>query len=578
MSTLTDSVPGSGLSRLRAFLRLFDKETRRSLAIMGLATAFLSATEFVLLLVLYPVFVILATGSRPDGATPFAFVDTLSTTTLIVVSMALLAARSLAAFSSRVWWLGNSSAAESRLAGRLLGAYAYAPFPFHQRTNSSELAVKTITNVAHTCLSGLNGFVLLTSDLVTTFAVAAALVVADPQAAFSVFAYLGTLGAAFTVASRRLVRRETANFSRHLAKTHSKSATLLRGIRELTVADARDQALSSVRQSRDEMVKAQKRLLLLGEAPRVILEVALYLAMLTTLIFVLRTDSRADALSLLALYAFAGMRVLPSIARSLTTLTNMRTGIEMGLDIKTEIETAERLRNAEGLAAGPLPDRAVLTLEDLSFSYVPGLPILDRLHLEVPFGSSVGIVGESGGGKSTLLGLMLGLLAPQEGLIRYGDSPIGVADAAWHSRVAFVPQDPFIIDDTVLANVALGDHSPDEGRAMEALDRAHLLQDIACLPEGVHTTLAEGGANLSLGQRQRLGIARALYRNAQVMLLDEPTASLDSTTESNVVQTLAELKGLVTMVTVSHRDAALKHADVVYRLAEGVLAQDRTAS
>jgi ABC-type multidrug transport system fused ATPase/permease subunit len=197
--------------------------------------------------------------------------------------------------------------------------------------------------------------------------------------------------------------------------------------------------------------------------------------------------------------------------------------------------------------------------------------VLKEVSICVPAGHMIGLAGESGSGKTTLLSLLLGLLPPRSGQITYGGADIGVGDRRWLSRVAYVPQDVFVVDDTLLANVALGDDNPNPDRALEALKRAHLGRVLDQLEDGLDTRLHEAGARLSVGQRQRLAIARALYRNATVLLLDEPTAALDQATEQQVMATLRELRGEVTVVVVAHRLTTIEGLDAIYVVDRGAV-------
>jgi ABC-type multidrug transport system fused ATPase/permease subunit len=212
-----------------------------------------------------------------------------------------------------------------------------------------------------------------------------------------------------------------------------------------------------------------------------------------------------------------------------------------------------------------------LVINEVTFGYGDDEPVLQGVDLRVESGEMVGVVGHSGGGKTTLMSIVLGLLPPSSGTVTYGDRPVQASDPHWYATVAYVPQDVYVLDDTVVANVAMGDAEPDLDRIRVALDRAQLLTVVEALPEGLQTRLQEGGARLSVGQRQRLGIARALYREARILLLDEPTASLDSDTEGQVVETLLRLKGEVTMVVVAHRLSTIANADRVLRMTDGKL-------
>jgi ABC-type multidrug transport system fused ATPase/permease subunit len=419
--------------------------------------------------------------------------------------------------------------------------------------------------------AGLGGMVLLAGDLASAAGMTAALFVVNPVAAAVIALYLGIMGGFFLFFSRRYVRRQSDNLAKRIGQVYGRAMNVLRGIRELTVANGRDVALREMDVSRAEMTRTQRNLLVLSEVPRMVLEVALYAAIMVALLVVLGSGNQDAILPVVALYVVAGLRILPSLARSLGTVTQIRTGYEIGRQLGNEISEIEAQGLQEHRAAEELPETGALELARVGFAYDASGVILDNVNLVVGHGEMVGIVGPSGSGKTTLLALLLGLLAPSSGHVKYGGADIGVADATWMSKVAYVPQDIFVLDDTVLANVCLGDPAPDLPRAEIALKQAQLRDVVSALPDGLGTRLQEGGARLSVGQRQRLGIARALYRDAKILLLDEPTAALDTDTESQVIETLAALHGEVTMIVVAHRLHTLNAADRVLHLERGHL-------
>jgi ABC-type multidrug transport system fused ATPase/permease subunit len=349
------------------------------------------------------------------------------------------------------------------------------------------------------------------------------------------------------------------------------AANVLRGIRELTVANGRATAVRGVESARREMVEAQRRVLILSEGPRLVLEVTLYASVLVALFLSLQSSDPSDTLPLIALYVVAAMRLVPGVARMLGIATQVRSSIEIGLTVLGELHELEEIGERHISPAGDLPDAGDLVLDGVSFEYVEGVDVLSEITLEVPRGEMVGIVGPSGSGKTTLVSVMLGLLPPTRGTVTFGGAAIGTADPSWMSRIAYVPQDVYIADASVRENVALGDDEPDDARVWSSLARAHLDRVVREIPDGLDARLHEGGARLSVGQRQRLGIARALYRRAQVLLLDEPTAALDSITEGQVVGTLLELKGELTMIVVAHRLSTIADADRVVELKDGAL-------
>ena len=207
-------------------------------------------------------------------------------------------------------------------------------------------------------------------------------------------------------------------------------------------------------------------------------------------------------------------------------------------------------------------------LENVSVVY-PGrpLPALHGLSVSVGPGEVVALAGPSGCGKSTAIAVLLGLVAPSAGSVRVGGVPIGSLDVGdWRAQLAWMPQQPFLFRGSILENVRAGRAEASEDDVLTALRAAGLLEVVEALPGGVHAELGERGAGLSAGERQRLALARALVRDAPLLLLDEPTANLDGATERGVIETIAGLAKGRTVLLAAHRPALLALADRVVHL------------
>jgi ABC-type multidrug transport system fused ATPase/permease subunit len=225
-------------------------------------------------------------------------------------------------------------------------------------------------------------------------------------------------------------------------------------------------------------------------------------------------------------------------------------------------------------SVAPLHLREALRLENVTFRYPTRTePALRHVSFEVRAGESVGIVGPTGSGKSTLLDVVLGFITPDAGSIEVDEVPLAACRDAWQRSIGYVPQDVYLVDDSVRANVALGWRGVDiDDEAVEEAIRLAQLDDLVReLPDGLDTVVGERGVRLSGGQRQRLGLARALYVRPTVLILDEATSNLDSATEQRIVATLEELRNGLTTIVVTHRLSTVRDCDRIIYLEQGAV-------
>jgi ABC-type multidrug transport system fused ATPase/permease subunit len=198
-------------------------------------------------------------------------------------------------------------------------------------------------------------------------------------------------------------------------------------------------------------------------------------------------------------------------------------------------------------------------------------PAIDDISLTIPPGASVAFVGPSGAGKTTIIDVLLGVLSPDKGTVLISGLPPLLAVANWPGAVSYVPQDVAIAAGTVRENIALGYPSEvaTDDLVIDALKVAHLDKFVADLPNGLDTQVGERGARISGGQRQRLGIARAMFTRPNLLVLDEATSSLDGETEASIADAINALRGLTTVVMIAHRLSTVRNADMVVYLSEG---------
>lgn len=313
----------------------------------------------------------------------------------------------------------------------------------------------------------------------------------------------------------------------------------------------------------------------LNNTPRLLIETVFIVAVLSYVAFYISGEGNVDAmLTTLTTFAVAAMRVLPSVNRINTYITEIAY-TQPSLDfvyqnlqegMKTDAMLAERKANSQTEKL-KLEDK--IELKHIGFHYPDtDKNIFHDAHMIVPKGKSVGIIGASGAGKSTIVDVLLGLLHAQEGEITCDGVDIFKNYESWLAQIGYIPQSIYLIDESIRENIAFGidEDQIDEARIWEVLKEAQLKEFVEELPEGLDTTIGDRGVRLSGGQRQRIGIARALYHNPEILVFDEATSALDHDTEAAVMEAVNSFHGKKTMIIIAHRLNTIEKCDIIYKV------------
>lgn len=317
----------------------------------------------------------------------------------------------------------------------------------------------------------------------------------------------------------------------------------------------------------------------LNNTPRLLIETVFIAAMLSfIIIFIVQGGDITELFSTLTAFAAAAVRVMPATNRINTYLSEIAYA-QPCLDYLYENLTENMKQDVNGSVTGltgereaekqPLTLTDKIVLDHISFTYPnTDKPIFTDAHMEVKKGQSVGIMGPSGAGKSTIVDILLGLLHVQAGKITCDGRDIFENYPSWLAKVGYIPQSIYLIDESIRDNIAFGIDADkiDDKRIWEVLEEAQLKSFVEELPEGLETTIGDRGVRISGGQRQRLGIARALYHNPEILVFDEATSALDGDTEAAVMEAVNSFHGKKTMVIIAHRLNTIAKCDVIYKV------------
>ena len=459
---------------------------------------------------------------------------------------------------------------------RLFGQYLRRDFEFHLRGNSSALASKLLHESGRVSTGILRQGLMLVANIVTVVFVMASILLLNPWVAVGAAIILGVGYAAVYAITRGLLLSGGRAQSRYQTQRTQLISESLGAIREVIILDVRDFFVQRFATYCRSFSRVESGTLAIATAPRNILECAVVLCLVGGALY-LRSASNGVGpwLGQLSFIGLAAFRLLPALQQAFTAMVSIRSNQAVFETLANELERIPDHQSTPAVADRPWshgPQREI-RMHDVSFRYTANRPpALSSFSLHVPAGSAVGFVGANGSGKTTLVDVLAGLLTPTRGHVEVDGVVLDqVSRGAWQSTIAYVPQHVFLLDATVAENIALGvpPERIDRERLHSALELARLTECIASLPKGHDEVLGERGCRLSGGQRQLLGIARALYRDASVLILDEATSALDHTAEDEIVATLDALRPGRTLLLISHRLSALRHCDIIHELRNG---------
>ena len=359
------------------------------------------------------------------------------------------------------------------------------------------------------------------------------------------------------------------------------------GIKEIKIGCKENYFINEYAKCGAGYVNSVQKYNLFNATPRLLIETVCIAGMVGYFVLSIGQGTQLkELLPQLSALAAAAMRLLPCVNR----INNYQTSISyfepffMGVsdNLQEEIHDGNVTYDAEAYkqrqSVEKLPLEKLIRLEDITYKY-PNTEtlIFNHADMEIPIGSSVGIVGVTGAGKTTIVDILLGLLQMESGRILADGTDVSGHYAAWLKNIGYIPQTIFMIDDSIRKNVAFGvpEEEIDDEKVWRALQEAALDDFVKSLPDGMETGIGERGIRISGGQRQRISIARALYEDPEVLVLDEATSALDNETEAAIMDSINRLHGRKTLVIIAHRLQTIEKCDMVYRVAEGAISRER---
>jgi ABC-type multidrug transport system fused ATPase/permease subunit len=556
-------------------------DARKKLPAVVFAMLVLVVIDLVCVGIVGPFASALTTGRVPEFMIGFEQRPRFAFLALGLVAVLLFTLRGWLGYRLHYAIVRFSEAHRAELTHRLMAAYQAESWEFHTSTSTSDI-IHRITWYTRTYTSStLVASLRFTTDALVGLAVLVLLLLVDFWSVLVLGVVLGTVFAAV----QKFVRPRLMAATRGVG---AQSGRLLRGVqqaikghRESRILGAESYFLAQVDDAAGALVDLRSSHEALLRVPGYSFEATLISVMVVLGgVTAFREGSTVAAVSTLGIFAAAAMRLLPvstSLAREFNSLRSSRF-------VLTSL--VQQLREARGVrepvdettqptvVAGEQTPFELLELRNVDFAYASAeTGVLRNVNLTIRAGQTVGLMGPSGAGKSTLADLILGFLVPQSGTVRVNGEDVAGNLRAWWDRVAYIPQEVFVMDDSVRNNITfgVGQADVDAQRLDWAINQAQLQRDIAALPEGVHTQVGQDGAKLSGGQRQRIALARALYRQRELIILDEATSALDDESEQAVMAEIIGKVGSMAMLVIAHRDSTMARCQRRLEISDGQL-------
>ncbi len=460
------------------------------------------------------------------------------------------------------------------LSCKVMNSYLEQDYFFHVKNNSADL-IRNVYNDTNMFYVAVLNVIQLISELCTITAIGVYLFVKDGMLTLGI----GVIVGSFTFFFMRFYKNRLKHMGEEYRRLYAGIVKCMQqsfgGIKEIKIANREKFFGDEFDSINYDLAKNQKDNALLNSIPKPVMEAAcIGSLMIIVIIKAAAGDISTAFATTLGVFAMGAMRLLPSvnkISSYISTLLYSRAFVESVFTERQRMLAIAKRKSEENTISEITFDKNI-SVEELSFSYDEGEEnVIDDVSFEIWKNTSVAFIGPSGAGKTTMVDIMLGVLKPQKGAVKVDGSNIADCMDAWHKKVGYIPQNIYLMDESLRKNIAFGvpEDEIDDEKVWKVLREAQLESVVKEMDEKLDTVIGEMGVRLSGGQRQRIGIARALYRDPEILVLDEATSALDTETEKAVMEAIDSLHGRMTLIIIAHRLSTIKNCDVVYEVKEG---------
>jgi len=463
------------------------------------------------------------------------------------------------------------------LSNRFFQLYIHSPYQYFLKKNPSYLT-SIMTNEVHGACTVLELLILLIRDFFSVIIISIALILIDPKISLFLIIFIFLLVLIFN----RLIKKFISLKGKILQESRADNIKLINQsfeiIKEAKILKKESFFVNLFSAQLKLMGKLKLTSAIIGFIPRPILEIIVLIVIALVLFYASFVNNNLNtAIPFVSFFAISSIRLIPAFKNISTSLTNINFN-KISIDIITK--EMEEISNNQKFFSESIQNNDVITkksgelkkfeIKKVNFKYNKNIDVLKNISLEINNGEKIGIIGPSGSGKSTLINLILGLLKPSDGQILVNKNDIYQNLNYWHNLIGYIPQEIYLLNESIKSNIALGQKESEISTFLidEAIRKSNSKEFIDHLPDGINTNVGNRGISFSGGQKQRLGIARALYRQPKVLILDEATNSLDAENEKAINSHILNLKD-ITVIIVAHNVSTLSNCDKLVLMDNG---------
>ena len=460
----------------------------------------------------------------------------------------------------------------------------YQPYLTHVSRNSSELVASMSTKIGGVILHIINPILIAISSGIILIAILLLLILFDPQVSMVIFAGFALIYLLIIKIFKTRLIINSKKISVETTQVIKSVQESLGGIRDVLLDGVQEIYCQEYSRADNALRKAQASNYFISNSPRFIIESAgMILIALIALYLAKNHNNPGETIITLGVFGLGAQRLLPVLQQiyySLTTIRGNQTTLEDVIRLLNQ-PLLKHVNSSDKYESSFIFNQKII-LSGVTFRYAENNPnVLSDINLVIPKGSRIGFIGSTGSGKSTLIDMLMGLISPTQGSLIVDDTEVSSKNnRLWQKHIAHVPQTIHLIDASIAANIAFGERVGEINfqRVKEAAKKAQIDQLIKSWGEGYETSVGERGVRLSGGQRQRIAIARALYKQSDVIVFDEATSALDEETEQTLMDAIGQLSSNLTILIVAHRLSTLKQCDQIIELEHGVIKRIGTYS